>query len=96
MAPGYVIAQINVTDPEAYPEYVARVQATLDPFQGVFLVRGGRAETHEHPPVGDRNVVISFPSFQLAQDWYHSDIYRPVRAMRQAASTSIQTIVEGI
>ena len=45
--PAYVIADIVVHDPDAYKEYAARVQATLDPFEGRFLVRGGPSETLE-------------------------------------------------
>jgi len=96
MAYGYVIAQINVTDLETYPSYVAKVQPTIDHFGGEFLVRGGRSESFEGTPPGDRNVVIRFPSYEAAQDWYHSDIYAEAKALRMSASTSVQTIVEGV
>lgn len=96
MAFGYVIAQVAVTDTELYPQYVAKVQPTLEPFGGEFLARGGKAESYEGTPPGERNVVIRFPSFQAARDWYHSEIYAEAKALRQAASTSVQTIVEGI
>lgn len=93
---GYVIAQITVTDPEVYPSYVAQVQPTIEHFGGEFLVRGGRSESFEGTPPGDRNVVIRFPSYQAAQDWYHSDLYSKAKALRMSASTSVQTIVEGV
>lgn len=96
MAFGYVIAQINLTDADAYPAYVAKVQPTIDAFGGAFLVRGGTAKFYEGTPPGDRNVVIRFPSLKAAEDWYYSDFYAPVKALRQAASTSVQTIVEGV
>ena len=96
MALGYVIAQIHITDPDAYKLYVAKVMATLDPYSGRFLVRGGKSESFEGEPPGDRTVVIEFPSHAHAQNWYHSVEYAPVKAMRQAASTSVQTIVEGV
>lgn len=96
MALGYVIAQINVTDPQAYPAYVKKVLPTIEAFGGRFLVRGGQAESYEGTPPGDRHVVIEFPSYQAAQDWYHSDTYAEAKAMRMAASTSVQTIVEGV
>ena len=95
-APGYVIAQINVTDPERYPEYVRQVQPILDLFGGEFLVRGGRSESYEGTPPGDRNVVIRFPSYEAAQNWYHSAEYVDAKALRMACSTSVQTIVEGV
>lgn len=96
MAYGYVIAQITVTDPDRYPEYVAQVQAVVDQFGGEFLVRGGKSESYEGTPSGERNVVIRFPSFEAARQWYFSPEYAPLKAMRMAASTSVQTIVEGV
>ena len=91
---GYVFAQISVTDPDAYPNYVAKVGPIIAKFGGEFLVRGGRSESHEGTPPGDRNVLIRFPSYEAARDWYHSEDYAEAKAMRMAASTSVQTIVE--
>ena len=93
---GYVIAQIHVTDPKTYPDYVAMVQPIVSKFGGEFLVRGGRSESHEGQPPGDRNVVIRFPSYEAARDWYHSEEYAEAKALRMSASTSVQTIVEGV
>ncbi len=95
MAAGYVIAQINVTDPEAYKDYVAAVSPIVEKYGGEYLVRGGPAQHFEGESIGDRTVVIRFPTLQAATEWYHSEEYAPVRAMRQAASNSLQTIVEG-
>ena len=96
MAFGYVIAQIDVTDPERYADYVGQVGPTIAHFGGEFLVRGGRSEHYEGTPVGTRNVVIRFPSYEAARDWYHSDLYAQARAIRQSASSSVQIIVEGL
>ena len=96
MAAGYVIAQIRVTDPDAYPRYVAMVQPIIEKFGGAFLVRGGRSQSYEGTPPGDRNVVIKFPSYEAAEAWYHSEEYAEAKALRMAASTSVQTIVEGV
>lgn len=92
---GYVIAQITVTNKDSYARYVKQVQATLDVYGGEFLVRGGTSESFEGTPPGERNVIIRFPSYQAARNWYHSAEYAPVRELRMAASTSVQTIVEG-
>ena len=96
MAKGYVIAQINVTDPDAYPDYVKLASKVVEEFGGSFLVRGGTGESFESQPLGDRNVVIEFPTIEQARAWYHSERYEPAKKLRMAASTSIQTIVEGV
>jgi len=96
MAFGYVIAQIKVTDPDTYADYIALVLPTIERYGGEFLVRGGKSESHEGIPPGDRNVIIRFPSYEAARDWYHSDIYADAKRLRMSASTSVQTIVEGV
>ena len=93
---GYVIAQITVTDVETYPKYVAMVQPIIAKFGGEFIVRGGKSESHEGTPPGDRNVVIRFPSYEKAREWYHSEDYAEAKKLRMSASTSVQTIVEGV
>ena len=72
------------------------VQPTIEAFGGKFLVRGGKSRSYEGTPPGDRNVVIQFPSYEAANEWYHSEIYAEARSLRQSASTSVQTIVEGV
>ena len=93
---GYVIAQISVKDPAAYKEYVAKVTPIVARFGGEYLVRGGKAETVEGTAPGERTVVIRFPSLQAARDWYHSDDYASTKKLRQAASTSVQPLAEGV
>ena len=93
---GYVVAQITVTDPDAYPAYMEKVKPVIARFGGEFLVRGGRSQSYEGTPPGERTVVVRFPSYEKAMEWYHSEDYAEAKAMRMAASTSVQTIVEGI
>lgn len=89
MAKGYVIAQINVADLETYPKCVALVQRTVEAF-------GGQSQSYEGTWPEDRHVVIEFPSFQLSNDLCHSIIYSGAKAVRQSASASVQTILEGV
>jgi len=96
MAHGYVVAQINVTDPVQYKKYIALVQPTIEIFGGEFLARGGKSVSYESEPIGDRNVIIRFPSYESAYNWYHSDEYKEAKKLRQSASISIQNITEGI
>lgn len=96
MAFGYVVAQINVTDPETYADYIKLVLPTIQHFGGEFLVRGGKSVNYEGEPHGSRMVVIRFPSYQAAKDWYHSAEYAKAKAIRMSASTSVQTIIEGV
>jgi len=42
-----------------------------------------------------RTVVIQFPSYQKALDWYNSDEYKPIREIRFKNAKSIAIIIEG-
>jgi uncharacterized protein (DUF1330 family) len=94
MPKGYWIANINVTDTEAYQAYRALVPGILAAHGGKFLVRGGAQDVVEgtaHP----RSVVIEFPSLKAAKDCYNSPEYQAAKAMRNKASIGDCCIVEG-
>jgi uncharacterized protein (DUF1330 family) len=92
----YVIADIDVHDPDAYKEYAALVQATLDPFEGSFLVRGGACESLEGDWQPSRLVVLQFPSTVHARGWYTSPDYFKLMALRQRASTGSLILAHGV
>lgn len=93
-SPAYYIAEFEVTDPEGIKPYSARVGATLEPFGGRFMVRGGRIAPLEGEPP-KRLVVIAFDSMEKAQGWYDSPAYQEIRPMRHKAAKSRAYIVEG-
>ena len=61
---GYIIAEIEVTDPETYEEYKRQVEPTIGAFGGTYLVRGGRTEKLEGEPDPKRIVVLRFDSME--------------------------------
>ena len=90
----YVIGEIDVTDPAMYDEYRKRVLATVQKFQGRFLARGGRGEALEGA-APKRVVVLEFPSYAQALEWYRSSEYAPLITLRQRASQGRLLLVEG-
>lgn len=94
--PGYVIAEVDITDPAAYEEYRKRVPATVEKYGGKYLVRGGAIETKEGGWAPPRFVVLEFASVDQARRWYDSPEYRSARTIRQRASTSKVIIAEGL
>ena len=95
--PAYVIAGNNVADAETMQEYARQVPATLEPFGGKFLVRGGQFEVMEGAWNTARVVVIEFPDLDHARGWYHSDAYQAIIQKRfDGARTDFFLFVEGI
>jgi uncharacterized protein (DUF1330 family) len=92
----YVIVGVDVTDPEAYSDYSRDVPATLAPYDGRFLVRGGDFSVLEGAWPSSRIVVLEFPSIEQAHAWHESPAYQAILPIRQQhAKTHFMVAVEG-
>ena len=96
MPKGYAIARVSISDQDRYADYRSGTVASLEPYDGQFIVRGGETECVEGSWDVDRTVVIEFPSMEQARAWYHSDGYQQLAAIRRAASTTDFVLVEGV
>jgi uncharacterized protein (DUF1330 family) len=93
--PGYVIAEVEVTDPATMQKYGDKVPETMEPFHHHFVVRGGKTQALEgEPPKGI--IVIAFDSVEKAREWYDSPAYSAIKPIRQSAAKSRVFIVEGV
>ena len=92
---GYVIADVDVTDPVLFAEYRKLVSATVEQYGGKYLARGGESVVVEGNWTPSRTVVIEFESFECAKAWYHSDEYAPALKMRLDSANSSVIIVDG-
>lgn len=95
MPKGYWIARVDVRDAEGYKGYVAAAKLAFDKYGANFLVRGGAFEATEGTARA-RNVVIEFPSLQVAHDCYHSPEYQVAAAIRQKFADAEMVLVEGV
>jgi uncharacterized protein (DUF1330 family) len=93
--PAYFIAQIEVTDPETFKAYGARVPATIEKYGGRYVVRGGAITPLEETPPKPRVVVLEFDTVEAVRRWYESEDYAPLSDMRRRASNGPLFIVEG-
>lgn len=91
----YVIVDVIITDPVRYEDYKKLTPASLVPYDGKFIVRGGRTETLEGTWEPGRIVVAEFPSYEKAKEWWSSDGYAPAKILRQSASVTRMIVVEG-
>ena len=63
----YVIASVNVTDPEKYKNYMALSPIAIDAAGGKFIVRGGNPKILEGEWLRPRVVIIEFPTREAAE-----------------------------
>ena len=94
--PAYIIVDLTVTDLPTMEEYRKQVPATLTPYGGRFLVRGGAPQAVEGDWKPNRLVILEFPSMEQARRWYDSGEYREPKAMRLRAGHANLVMVDGV
>jgi uncharacterized protein (DUF1330 family) len=94
--PAYAIAHLH--NPRPHPEiieYLERIQDTLDPYRGRFLVHGGRPDVLEEPWPGTV-VVLEFPDIDAAHAWYRSPAYQAILPLRTGNIDGRTIIIDGV
>jgi uncharacterized protein (DUF1330 family) len=92
----YGIAHLR--NPNPHPdilEYLERIQQTLDPFSGRFVIHGGTLEVLEGSWAGTI-VVIEFPGMSEARSWYESPAYREILPLRTTHIDGDVILVDGV
>jgi uncharacterized protein (DUF1330 family) len=95
-APGYLIAEVEITDPGKLQNYAEKVEQTLAPFNHHYVVRTSKIQTLEGDLPTNRIVIIAFDSVDKAREFYDSPAYAAIKPIRQSAANSRIFIVEGL
>jgi uncharacterized protein (DUF1330 family) len=96
VAPGYVIAEVEVNDATAFQKYATAVPGTLAPFNAKYVVRAGKITAVEGEAPKGRFIVIAFDSVEKAQAWEDSPAYEAIKPIRHASAKSRVFIAEGV
>jgi uncharacterized protein (DUF1330 family) len=92
----YAVARL--TDVAVGPEiveYIKRIDATLEPFNGHFLIHGGPVDQLEGAWSGDL-IMIGFPDMRSARAWYASPAYQDILPLRTNNSKGDVILIEGV
>ena len=92
-ATAYIVLQYEVTDQAMYQEYIKGVRATQAGFQSTLLVSDSNTESIEGVAPAPRTVILSFPTPELAREWYQSDGYQQIVEKRLGSTKGITTLV---
>ena len=94
MPKGYWIVRVDITDQEQYKLYMAANAAPFKKYGARFLVRSGLFENPEGAS-RSRNVVLEFPTYEIALECWKSSEYQAAIKLRQPVSTFDLVIIEG-
>jgi uncharacterized protein (DUF1330 family) len=94
--PAYAIGHLrNVNIGPDIVEYLRRIDATLEPFDGKFIIHGGKVEVMEGSWSGSL-IVIVFPRLDLARAWYGSSPYQEILALRRDNAEGDIVMMDGV
>ncbi|MFG2128054.1 DUF1330 domain-containing protein [Streptomyces sp. NPDC048751] len=94
--PAYGFAHLRSRRP--HPDilaYLERIQATLDPFRGRFVIHGPPTEVVEGTWPGSM-VLIEFPGLAEARAWYESPAYQAILRLRTDHIEGDVLLIEGV
>lgn len=92
----YAVADLHrVEMGPAIVEYLEKIDATLAPYGGRYIIHGGRKTVLEGDWAGDL-IVIAFPDRASAAAWYASPAYQAIKPLRTNHSEGDVVLVEGV
>ena len=72
----YAILQINITNQENYKEYLKQVTEIVKKHQGEYIIICGKSDFVQGKWNYQRTVVVRFPNYDSAIQWYNSKEFR--------------------
>ncbi|MGB3387602.1 MAG: DUF1330 domain-containing protein [Pseudaminobacter sp.] len=92
----YAVAHLrNVEMGPDIVAYLEAIDATLAPFQGRFIIHGGRKDELEGSFPSDL-IMIAFPDREAARAWYGSPAYQAILPKRTGSSQGEVFLIDGV
>lgn len=92
----YIVSRVKIVSAAAMQRYMTEAPATVAAFGGRYLVRGNDVQALEGTWEHERMVIVEFPDKDSALAWYQSDVYRPLRDLRQASASAVILLADGV
>ena len=93
---GYVIVEFKIYDKKELEKYKELAPATVKTFEGEFVVQEGKKIALEGDWNPERIVLVKFPTFERAKEWYDSEMYAKASVFRRKAAETRAVILEGL
>jgi uncharacterized protein (DUF1330 family) len=96
LSSAYILANVNVTDPQQYDEYKRLSTIAMKAHGAEVCVRGGKTEVLEGDWTPDRVVLLKFPSVAQAKAFYDSPEYQAAKKAREGIAVMRMVLIEGV
>ena len=95
-APAYVIAEVQVTDPDGFKQYLSALPGTLAPYKVRTLTRSSAVALDSSTPPAGSFVIIAFNSMDDVKAWWNSSAYQSIIPLREKSAKTIVYAVQGL
>ena len=92
----YAIAQIAITNRDAYNKYQARFMDVFGQFKGRVLAADESPQIVEGSWEQEKVILMSFPDELAFQEWALSPDYQAISKDRKAGSNGVVLLVKGL
>ncbi|HZY16778.1 MAG TPA: DUF1330 domain-containing protein [Ramlibacter sp.] len=95
MPSAYILANVDVTDPQQYEQYKKLSSHAMQVHGAEVCARGGAVQVLEGDWSPKRAVLLKFPSVEKARAFYDSPDYAAARKARAGAAVMRMVLIEG-
>jgi uncharacterized protein (DUF1330 family) len=94
--PAYLVAQVQVTDPDTFKQYLAALPGTMAPYKVRTLARANAVPLDSSTPPAGNLVVLAFNSMDDLKAWWNSAAYQAIIPLREKSAKTRIYAVQGM
>ena len=94
--PAYLVAEVQVTDPDGWKQYIAALPATQAPYHVKTLTRAPAVALDASTPPSGAVAILAFNSMEDLKAWWNSPAYQAIIPLREKSAKTRVYAVEGM
>jgi uncharacterized protein (DUF1330 family) len=94
--PAYLIAHVQVSDPDGWKQYITALPGTLAPYHVKTLARAPAVALDTSTPPAGSTVILAFNSMDDLKAWWNSPAYQAIIPLREKSAKSIVYAMPGM
>ena len=94
--PAYLLAEVQVTDPDTWKQYLAALPGTMAPYKTRTLARANPVAVDSSAPPAGSLVIIAFNNMEDVKAFWNSPEYQAIIPLREKSAKTRAYAVEGI
>jgi uncharacterized protein (DUF1330 family) len=94
--PAYLIAHVQVSDPDGWKQYIAALPGTQAPYHVKTLARAPAVAMDASTPPAGSTVILAFNSMDDLKAWWNSPAYQAIIPLREKSAKTIVYALPGM